>query len=71
MKTMGLLKNTDRNSLSFQEPVKGDTECKMGQCFEKMENPFMALNSESKRTHFFGRELGMCRPSRTCTWFQI
>ncbi|XP_032433321.1 uncharacterized protein LOC116729094 isoform X1 [Xiphophorus hellerii] len=55
-------KESVKNSLSLQEPVKSDIECKIDQCFEKMENPFMALNSESKRTRFLAENWGRVDP---------
>lgn len=55
-------KESVKNSLSLQEPVKIDIECKIDQCFEKMENPFMALNSESKRTRFLAENWGRVDP---------
>ncbi|XP_056289148.1 uncharacterized protein LOC130205674 [Pseudoliparis swirei] len=55
-------KESVKSSLSLQEPVKSDIEGKIDQCFEKMENPFNAFNSGSKRTHYFAKKLGQVDP---------
>lgn len=51
-----------KSILSLQEPVKSDIECKIDQCFEKMENPFTALNSERKRQQHFAEKWGRVDP---------
>lgn len=55
-------KESVKNCLSLQEPKKSEVECKIDECFEKMENPFCVLNSESKRTKFFKEKWGSVDP---------
>lgn len=52
-------KESVKKCLSLQEP---DIECKIDQCFEKMENPFGVLNSESKRRQYFIDKWGRVDP---------
>ena len=42
-----------KQCLSLQEPIKSEVKCKINQCFEKIENPFGVLNSETKRRQYF------------------
>lgn len=44
-------KESVKKCLSLKEPNKSEVECTIDQCFEKMENPFCVLNSESKRKY--------------------
>lgn len=55
-------KESVKKCLSLQEPHKSDIECKIDQCFEKMENPFGVLNSESKRRQYFTEKWGRVDP---------
>lgn len=54
-------KESVKNCL-LQEPKKSEIECKIDECFKKMENPFCVLNSESKRTRFFKEKWGSVDP---------
>lgn len=51
--------------MSIQEPIKSDIECKIDQCFQKIENPFGVLNSESKRRQYFIEKWGRVDPVNT------
>lgn len=55
-------KESVKKCLSLQEPNKSEVECKIDECFEKMENPFCVLNSESKRTKYFKMKWGSVDP---------
>lgn len=41
----------------LEEPIKSVVESQIDQCFEKMQNPFVALHTESKRMQYFFREM--------------
>lgn len=51
-----------KNSLSLEEPIKSFVESQIDQCFEKMQNPFAALNTESKRMRYFSDKWGKIDP---------
>ena len=51
-----------KQCLSLQEPIKSEVECKIDQCFEKIENPFGVLNSETKRRQYFTEKWGRVEP---------
>ena len=51
-----------KQCLSLQEPIKSEVECKIYQCFEKIENPFGVLNSETKRKQYFTEKWGRVEP---------
>ncbi|KAJ8364594.1 hypothetical protein SKAU_G00134250, partial [Synaphobranchus kaupii] len=55
-------KESVKDCLSLQEPIKSDIECKIDKCFEKMVNPFGVLNSESKRRQYFAEKWGRVDP---------
>ena len=55
-------KESVKQCLSLQEPIKSEVECKIDQCFEKIENPFGVLNSETKRNKFFTEKWGKVDP---------
>jgi len=55
-------KESVKQCLSLQEPIKSEVECKIDQCFEQMENPFGALNSETKRRQYFTEKWGRVEP---------
>lgn len=45
-----------KNSLSLEEPIKSIVESQIDQCFDKMLNPFMTMNTESKRMQYFSEK---------------
>ena len=47
--------------MSIQEPIKSDIGCKIHQCFDFF-NPFVVLNSESKRRQYFTGKWGRVDP---------
>lgn len=51
-----------KNSLSLEEPIKSVVESQIDQCFEKMQNHFAALNTESKRMRYFSDKWGKIDP---------
>ncbi len=51
-----------KNSLSLEEPIKSLVESQIDQCFEKMQNPFAALNTESKRMRYFSQNATLSSP---------
>ncbi|XP_028977254.2 uncharacterized protein LOC109615529 [Esox lucius] len=51
-----------KKSLSLEEPIKSLVESQIDQCFEKMQNPFVALNTESKRMQYFSDKWGKIDP---------
>ncbi len=51
-----------KNSLSLKEAIKSFVESQIDQCFEKMQNPFAALNTESKRMRYFSDKWGKIDP---------
>ena len=55
-------KESVKQCLSLQEPIKSEVECKIDQCFEKIENPFGVLNSETKRRQYFTEKWGRVEP---------
>ena len=55
-------KESVKQCLALQEPVKEEIECKIDQCFEKCENPFSVLNSETKRRQYFTEKWGRVDP---------
>lgn len=51
-----------KNSLSLEEPIKSVVESQIDQCFEKMQNPFTLLNTETKRMRYFSDKWGKIDP---------
>ena len=51
-----------KNSLALEEPIKSVVESQIDECFEKVINPFVVLNSESKRMVYFSEKWGKIDP---------
>jgi hypothetical protein len=51
-----------KKSLALEEPIKSVVESPIAECFEKVINHFVALNSESKRKVYFSEKLGIIDP---------
>lgn len=51
-----------KNSLDLQEPMKSVVESKIDQCFENALDPFLPLNTESKRMKYFSEKWGKIDP---------